>query len=138
MCGFNGVAFSPELGQNGIADFQFLGIINILNKDGTLTRGAIYLPYLSPSTGYSKKLNSLTKKQKDLTINKLKTAKQHLTRQYKVPAKLMNIDTTHLRIITNPGVTQHLSEEIISMNLKPAIVTEYPTWDALIVELDLL
>jgi pyruvate formate-lyase activating enzyme-like uncharacterized protein len=111
---------------------------DILNKDGTLTRGAIYLPYLTPTFNYQKKLDSLTPKQKTITLRKLNTAMRHLIVQYNVPRKLLSIDNQHPRILTNPGVTQHLAEEIRSMHLKPAIVTEYPTWDALIVELEFL
>ncbi|MFC1741343.1 radical SAM protein [Nanoarchaeota archaeon] len=111
---------------------------DILNKDGTLTRGAIYLPFLIPSFNYNENLENLTKRQKDIAIKKLNTARKHIIREYKVPIKLLKIDKKRLRIITNPGVTQHLAEEIKNMTLKPAIVTEYPTWDALIVELDWL
>ncbi len=111
---------------------------DIMNKNGTLTRGAIYLPYLLPTFDYQKKLDAITKTQAKSVIDKLEIAKRHLMREYDVPKKLLKIDPNKLRIITNPGVTQHLAEEIKSMNLKPAIITEYPTWDALIVELDFL
>jgi pyruvate formate-lyase activating enzyme-like uncharacterized protein len=109
---------------------------DILNKDGTLTRGAIYLPYLTPSFEYNKKISDLTLKQRYFILDKLRIAKNHLMREYGVPAKLLTIDEKQLRLLTNPGVTQNLEKEIKQMHLKPAISTEYPTWDSLIVELD--
>jgi len=111
---------------------------DILNNDGTLTRGAIYLPYLTPSFSYNEKLERLTAKQRALVHRKLHISKCHLTRGHGVPKELVMVDDRHLRLLTNPGVVQHLAEEIKSMHLMPAIVTEYPTWDALIVELDWL
>jgi uncharacterized protein len=111
---------------------------DIMNPDGTLTRGAIYLPYLAPSFGYAKKLESLNPKQKRFIRRKLMIAKCHLIRGYGVPKDLFMIDEQRMRILTNPGVCQHLAKEINTMHLKPAIVTEYPTWDALIIELEWL
>jgi len=109
---------------------------DIINKDGTLTRGVIYLPYLTPTFKYEKKLEKLTAKQKRFMMKKLATARRHLIVDYGVPKELFQIDVQRFRILTNAGVPQHLSKEIKEMGLKPAIVTEYPTWDALIVELD--
>ncbi|MBW2964378.1 radical SAM protein [Candidatus Woesearchaeota archaeon] len=111
---------------------------DILNSDGTLTRGTIYLDFLIPSFDYQQKLDNLTQSQRKFALHKLQLARQHLARHYGVPLKLIAIDPQRLRIITNPGVTQNLAEGIKSMHLKPAIVTEYPTWDALIVELEFL
>jgi pyruvate formate-lyase activating enzyme-like uncharacterized protein len=109
---------------------------DILNRDGTLTRGVIYLPYLAPSFDYSEKLSKLTLKQRKFMLGKLKLAKSHLMRENGVPAELLAVDEQRLRLLTNAGVVQNLAEQIKSMHLKPAIVTEYPTWDAMIVELD--
>ncbi len=111
---------------------------DIMNKDGTLTRGVIYLPFLTPSFGYDYKVKGLNSKQRSFILNKLKLAKSHIHTAYGVPAELMLVDDSRMRLLTNAGVVQHLSKEIIKMGLKPAIVTEYPTWDALIVELDWL
>lgn len=109
---------------------------DIMNPDGTLTRGVIYLPYLAPSFDYQKKLDNLTAKQKQFTLKKLNTAMKHLMREFEVPQKLLAIDRRRMRILTNPGVVQHLEKQIKTMHLKPAIITEYPAWDAMIVELE--
>ena len=111
---------------------------DILNPDGTLTRGVVYLPYLAPTFDYAKKLEKLTAKQRQFTLRKLNTAMKHLVREFEVPQKLFAIDKRRMRILTNPGVVQHLETQIKTMHLKPAIITEYPTWDAMTVELDWL
>jgi pyruvate formate-lyase activating enzyme-like uncharacterized protein len=111
---------------------------DILNKDGTLTRGVIYLPFLSPGFDYADSLARLTQKQKYFIRKKLLIAKCHLIRDYGVPKALFIVDEQRLRILTNAGVVQNMSQTIKQMGLKPAIVTEYPTWDAMIVELDWL
>jgi hypothetical protein len=109
---------------------------DLLEKDGTLTRGAIYLPYLCPSIGYEKKLLSLNAKQRSIVLKKFNTFKLHLMRTYDVPKELLHIDEHKLRLITNIKVARELAKDIKSSGLKPAIVTEYPTWDTLIVELE--
>jgi hypothetical protein len=111
---------------------------DIMNRDGTLTRGAVYLPYLTPSFNYTEKLLTLNQKQKVHILGKLNIAKRHLMRAYDVPQDLLHVDDKRMRIITNAGVVQHLAKEIAGMHLKAAILTEYPTWDALIVELEWL
>jgi len=108
---------------------------DIINNDGTLTRGVIYLPYLYPSFSYNEKIAKLTAKQKTFIRKKLSTAKRHLM-SLGVPNELFMIDEQRLRLLTNVGVIQHMSDKIKSMGLKPAIIIEYPTWDALIIELE--
>jgi pyruvate formate-lyase activating enzyme-like uncharacterized protein len=109
---------------------------DILNNDGTLTRGAIYLSYLAPSFEYAAALSALTSKQKLFSLKKLRLAENHLLKEYDIPRAMLYLDVQRFRIVTNPGVVLNLKEELKSMTLKPAIVTEYPTWDALVVELE--
>ncbi|MBW2972459.1 hypothetical protein KY359_05475, partial [Candidatus Woesearchaeota archaeon] len=111
---------------------------DIMNNDGTLTRGVIYLPFMTPGFNYAEQLEKLTAKQKGFMRKKLLIAKCHLMRDYGVPKELFLVDDRRFRLLTNAGVVQHMSAIIKEMGLKPAIVTEYPTWDALIVELDWL
>jgi pyruvate formate-lyase activating enzyme-like uncharacterized protein len=109
---------------------------DILEKNGMLTRGAIYLPFLLPSVGYEKKLNSLTKEQRNVVLRKLRTFRNYIMREHGVPAKLLDIDEHRMRLLTNVVVVTELEKDIKRASLKPCIVTEYPTWDAMIVELD--
>ncbi|MBU0628393.1 MAG: radical SAM protein [Nanoarchaeota archaeon] len=122
-----------------------------LNKDGTLTRGAIYLKELKPSFNY----NSILKKaNKTKTINKLKKIKNNLKKDFKINSKLIEIDKKKLRIITSTKIVKKIKKEInnnlltnwakdnkLLKNTKDlylAVVTEYPTFDKINLELEFI
>ena len=95
-----------------------------VDEEGMLTRGALYLEELKPSFGYRKKLESADRK---LIIKKLKEAKKKLRFRLK-------LDEVKLRLICSQGDAENHADEIKKHGLIPAVVEEYPTWDA--VELD--
>ncbi|MFH1063846.1 MAG: radical SAM protein [Candidatus Woesearchaeota archaeon] len=109
---------------------------DIVNKDGTLTRGVIYLHFLIPSFNYLDALSKLRPEQRQFALSRLEIVRKHLMREYGVPADMLLIDRQRIRLLTNVGVVQHLAKQLKDATLRPAIVTEYPTWDALIVELE--
>jgi pyruvate formate-lyase activating enzyme-like uncharacterized protein len=109
---------------------------DILNKDGLLTRGAIYFPYLTPSKETSDKLALLLPSKRAMLLKKLEIFRNHLMRTYGIPPALIDIDPTRIRLLTNIKVVSDLNKEIKKSGLRPSIVTEFPTWDALIVELE--
>jgi len=109
---------------------------DILGKDGTLTRGAIYLPFLAPGFSYNDKIAKLNAGQRSFILKKLDVARNHLIKEHSVPGEMIVVDNSRMRLITNVGVVEHLAEEMKRMGLKAAIVKEYPTWDSLIIELD--
>ncbi len=76
---------------------------DIINKDGTLTRGVIFYKQLSP----------------------LKKLKQ----KYKIPTSLFYIDKKNKRILTSIKVVSKLKKQIHTLKAKPAIIEEYPTAD---------
>lgn len=84
-----------------------------VTKEGMLVRGAIY------------------------GKNPAKT-KDYLTKEYKVPKKLIEIDKRKNRLLTTTEVVEKLKKDLKEKGLKPAIVTEYPTWDMFPVEIDYL
>lgn len=108
---------------------------DFITKEGTLVRGVIYLPELKPGFGYGLQVESInTKKFKE----KLKKAKAKLQKQLKIPASILHIDLLRPRILTSLAVVDELKNEIKHLNLVPAIIEEYPTWDALEVDLKFL
>jgi len=109
---------------------------DVMDKEGMLTRGAIYMPYLFPSVGYEDKLQTLLPKQRKMIVGKLQTFRKHLMREFDIPGELIVIDERKLRLLTTMTVVYELVNYIKDSNLKPAIVKEYPTWDQLIVELE--
>ena len=116
---------------------------DILTKDGTLLRGVIYLHNLAPGFDYEKRISKIKNNKSQLreTIKKLNKLKLLLIKNYSIARDLIDIDKHKLRILTAAPIVEELYNKIKNINdieSKPAIVEEYPTWDALIVELDFL
>lgn len=78
---------------------------DIITEDGTLFRGAVYT---------TKNLNNV--------INKLK-------KDFRIPSDLIEKDKD--RILVAPWIAEELKEELKNLDLKVALVEEYPTWDRL-------
>ena len=85
-----------------------------VTKEGMLVRGAVYS---------NKNLNLL---------------KNYLIKKYKIPNSLIETDKRKKRLLTTTEVVEKLKKELKEKGLKPAIVTEYPTWDQFPVEIDYL
>ncbi len=99
-----------------------------ITADGTLIRGILYLN-LIPSFGYKEKL-----------LDK-KTVKKELTKLKKLKNKLgfpTLLDTNKPRLITAQTNLRKYVQQIKKSGLTPAIVEEYPTVDALEVEIEFL
>ncbi|MBW2983824.1 radical SAM protein [Candidatus Woesearchaeota archaeon] len=111
---------------------------DIINLDGILKRGAIYLEELKPGFGYRKKLESLNKNSIKKFNSKLNKIKKQLTDRFHIPDNLINIDEDKLRILIDLKILHHLKEQIKSKGLIPAVVEEYPTHDQLELSVDFL
>ena len=98
-----------------------------VTKEGLLIRGAIYLPNLAPGFGYFQKLKKIKNKKKYL--KKLKKMQKQL--KFKTA-----IDEKKLRLLSHQRSINHYKNQIKKLKLIPAIVEEYPTWDALEVNID--
>jgi pyruvate formate-lyase activating enzyme-like uncharacterized protein len=108
---------------------------DVITEDGMLFRGAIYDKVI-PGFDYNNKIKKVKDKQK--IIHKLNKASIALRGKNKIPASLFQVDQEHLRILTSARIVEELASEIKKLKLKPALITEYPTYDLLIVELDFL
>ncbi len=122
---------------------------DIMTKEGTLIRGAIYLAGLKPGMGYRKKLLKIT--HKPALIKKLSLIKNNLKKDFKI--KNMDIDENKLRILTSVKEINKIKDQINSCLLKNifkdkrllknkelflAIVEEYPTYDQLELSVEFL
>lgn len=99
---------------------------DFITEDGMLVRGAAYLE--KPSFGY---MRLIEKKRKTLLPKLRKLAKQLNLRNSAV-------DERKCRILMPADDIERMAERLKSLGLVPAIVEEYPTWDALEVEIDFL
>ncbi len=106
---------------------------DILTPDGTISHGVIYLNNLVPGIGYNEKMAAVNK---EVVLRQLKEAKYCLEK--KSYFSLLDIDEKKIRILCSERELRRRKENIKRMNLVPAIVEEYPTYDALEVELDFL
>ena len=86
---------------------------DLVTKGGLLVRGVIY-------------------------GNKLEKIKNYLLKKYKIPKELFEIDKGKKRLLTTAAVVERLRAEIRAKGFKPAIATEYPTWDRLPVDIEFL
>ncbi len=98
-------------------------------KDGTLIRGCAYLPNLTPGFGYRKILATTDTKHYLRTLNNL------LSQIRDICDGQAEIDTTKCRFILPKKIIRKKANMIKKLRLIPAIVEEYPTHDAL--ELDI-
>ena len=100
-----------------------------ITDDGTLIRGVVYLPETKPGVGYRQILETLTQEQKQEYMQKLNEANEKLQ---------FTADDKKFRLLC--GIKEILARKKIikQMNLIPAIVEEYPTYDAFEVEIEFL
>ncbi|MBT5022429.1 radical SAM protein [Candidatus Woesearchaeota archaeon] len=111
---------------------------DILEKDGILIRGAIYDFSLKPGMGYLDKVKKISLVRKSKILAKLKKIEQKLRKEFKVPKELLSVDKNKLRLLTNEVVVDELSNYLNGKGFACAIVHEYPTWDAMQLEVEFL
>jgi pyruvate formate-lyase activating enzyme-like uncharacterized protein len=111
---------------------------DIVDWDGMLKRGAIYLEELKPTFGYRKKLGSLSKDSIKKFSKKLKKIKEELSEEFRIPKNFIDIDENKLRILIDLKILMQLKQKIKDKKLVPAVVEEYPTHDQLELNVDFL
>ncbi len=108
---------------------------DLVNKEGLLTRGALYLPEMAPGFSYRAKLEKCDKEnilaKLMPLINTIKIKLQLQEGQYA-------LDNSKLRILLAAKIVKAHKKIFKKMNLLPAIVKEYPTADQLEIEVELL
>ncbi len=109
-----------------------------VDDEGLFTRGAIYLSY-APDTGYARALAAVSATDRKRELAALTKIYDWLLEQG-MPSDAGMIDTTRLRIILADDALRHLARELKKQfsAARCAVVTEYPTSDAFIVELEWL
>lgn len=111
---------------------------DMMDHEGILKRGAIYLEELKPDFGYRRKLESLSRGSIKKFIIKLKKIKKELTARFHIPENLISVDKDKLRILIDSKILIQLLSQIKTKKLIPAIVEEYPTHDQLELSVDFL
>jgi len=111
---------------------------DIVDEEGILTRGAVYLSY-TPEFSYKKKLKSLTTEERETEIVRLKEVFAWLRTQG-MPSDAGIIDAIRMRVVLGADALQSLHKRLEKRFPKAtcAIIKEWPTSDAFIVEMEKL
>jgi len=127
---------------------------DMITEDNDLFHAAIYLPETKPMFGYEKKLELLRKNEK--LISRLDALRKKFIREFQIPSKLIEIDKQFLRILTSAEIAEKCSDEtkkswrdfrvprnecisgMKSERVCVALVTELPTYDRIILNLEWL
>jgi uncharacterized protein len=110
---------------------------DIITDEGTLIRGVIYLPDYKPGFGYHDKLKAMGDEEKNKVVAELEKVKQSLEEKFRVTNKII-VDPAKLRLLISKKLVQIHKKRIVKEGLVPAIVEEYPTEDALELEVEFL
>ncbi|MBN2251112.1 MAG: radical SAM protein [Candidatus Altiarchaeota archaeon] len=112
--------------------------LDIVTEEGLLIRGVIYLKETAPGFSYRKKLASLDVKERERLTAKLKSLKDDLVNKFGLSEDEMMVDEHKLRLIASRETVTRFKKELNAEGLIPAIVEEYPTRDALEVDIEFL
>jgi pyruvate formate-lyase activating enzyme-like uncharacterized protein len=102
-----------------------------ITPDGTLLRGAIYLKSLMPGFDYKLRLQTA---KKGFFLKRLYKIKKDIKADNRLAFDSIEVDRNKLRIISAVNTVKRLASYLKARNLVPAIVEEYPTYDALEVD----
>lgn len=105
---------------------------DLVDKEGMLIRGALYLPELAPGFGYRKKLENVDKS----ILEKLKLLLIKIKEKLRI--KDILLDKEKPRILLSKKDLKKNKKYFKRLGLKPAIVKEYPTADQLEIEVEFL
>ncbi len=106
-----------------------------VDKEGLLTRGALYLPELVPGFGYRRKLGECNKEE---LLKRLRPLAEKMQQELKLSEDDFYLDPEKPRILLSAKKISPLKKRFKQWGLIPAIVKEYPTADQLEIEVELL
>jgi pyruvate formate-lyase activating enzyme-like uncharacterized protein len=107
---------------------------DLLTKNGTLVRGAVYIKEMKPGVGYRRKLAEADKGE---LLPKLEQLMVELKKEFRVRDDMIKVDENKLRLITSPRTVKRFKKNK-ERSYSVAIVEEYPTFDQMEVELRFL
>ncbi|HLC77698.1 4Fe-4S cluster-binding domain-containing protein [Candidatus Woesearchaeota archaeon] len=110
-------------------------IFDVVTEEGMLKRGAIYLPEINPQmTRETLKKIKQNERLVNQFLERLNILKEELLKKFKITNT--KIDVQKLRILLSQKDVKKYAKEIKKMNLIPALVEEYPTYDGLEIEIE--
>lgn len=108
---------------------------DIVDEEGMLVRGALYLKESAPGFGYRGELETLDKEK---VISKLRPLFEKIKKRFNLDDDLIMIDNKKPRMLISKKLAKKKKDYFLSLGLKPAVVVEYPTADQLEMEVEFL
>jgi len=108
---------------------------DLVDEEGLLTRGALYLPELAPGFSYRQKLKETNK---ETILAQLRPLLVEVQQKLKLAEREILLDAEKPRILISRKQALKHQKELRKIGLKVAIVTEYPTADQLEMEVEFL
>ncbi|MBU0649484.1 hypothetical protein KJ969_05320, partial [Patescibacteria group bacterium] len=87
---------------------------------------------------YNKKLEEMKLSLRRKLSGRVSRLAERISAEYGVPGKFIEVDKRRLRVLTAPWIVEEIAGNLKEKGFKPALVWEYPTWDALITQLEYL
>jgi len=112
-------------------------VFDKLNKYGDLERNIIYLNEFYPGFGYENKIENLSSKEKTKLSKLLEQNKKYLLKTG-IKEKELILDGINFRFITSRKVIESFHDKLKNLKLKPALVTELPTYYSLPLDIEFL
>lgn len=106
---------------------------DIVTKDNDLFHAAIYLPETKPSFSYEKNIEKLRKNKK--ILKRLYALRKEFIKEFQIPSKLIEVNEQFLRILVHPAIAE-FKDDIKKHNVSIAFVTELPTYDRIMLNLE--
>lgn len=111
---------------------------DLVDSEGMLIRGALYLEDLKPGFGYREKLNRLSVSDRKIILDRLKILLNSLKEKLSLKDEEIILDESKLRLLLAKRKAIQSKKEIMALGLVPAVVKEYPTADQLEIEVEFL
>lgn len=108
---------------------------DIVDEEGLLTRGALYLSDLAPGFGYREKLKKI---DKDEFVAKLKPLFDKIVERFHLTDNDIFLDAEKPRILLSSKKVEKKAKYFKKLGLLPAVVKEYPTADQLEIEVEFM
>jgi len=107
---------------------------DIATKENNILHGTIYLESTKPMFSYEKNIEKLRGNKE--VIKKLNGLRSILMNEFDIPGKLIEVDKIFLRVLTSVEIIKSVSGFVKKRGFCPAIVTEIPTYDKIILNLE--
>lgn len=108
---------------------------DVVDAEGILSRGALYLPALAPGVGYRRKLEAANKPLLLQQLHALLTKIQH---DLCLSSEQIVLETQKMRLLLSRQHAKQHKKYFLKQGLLPALVKEYPTADQLELEVEFL